>query len=70
MSEGSGGADRRPGSRDGSDGNDTPDDSEHPVEGSSITERELEEIPVLAGNVIGGTALFALISYAQIMKEI
>ncbi len=26
--------------------------------------------PVLAGNVIGGTALFALISYAQIMKEI
>ncbi len=26
--------------------------------------------PVLAGNVIGGTALFALISYAQVMKEI
>ncbi len=27
-------------------------------------------LPVLAGNVIGGTALFALISYAQVMKEI
>jgi formate/nitrite transporter FocA (FNT family) len=27
-------------------------------------------VPVLIGNVIGGTALFALISYAQIMKEI
>lgn len=27
-------------------------------------------IPVLAGNVIGGTALFALISYAQVMREI
>jgi formate/nitrite transporter FocA (FNT family) len=27
-------------------------------------------IPVLIGNVIGGTALFALISYAQVMKEI
>ncbi len=26
--------------------------------------------PVLAGNVVGGTALFALLSYAQIMKEI
>ncbi|HEX4333199.1 MAG TPA: formate/nitrite transporter family protein [Usitatibacter sp.] len=26
--------------------------------------------PVLAGNVIGGTALFAVISYAQVMKEI
>lgn len=26
-------------------------------------------LPVLAGNVIGGTALFALISYAQVMKE-
>lgn len=26
--------------------------------------------PVLIGNVIGGTALFALISYAQVMKEI
>jgi formate/nitrite transporter FocA (FNT family) len=25
--------------------------------------------PVLAGNVVGGTALFALISYAQVMKE-
>jgi formate/nitrite transporter FocA (FNT family) len=27
-------------------------------------------IPVLLGNVVGGTALFALISYAQVMKEI
>jgi formate-nitrite transporter family protein len=27
-------------------------------------------IPVLIGNVIGGTALFALISYAQVMQEI
>jgi formate/nitrite transporter FocA (FNT family) len=27
-------------------------------------------IPVLIGNVIGGTALFALISYAQVMEEI
>jgi formate/nitrite transporter FocA (FNT family) len=27
-------------------------------------------IPVLIGNVIGGTALFALIAYAQIMKEV
>jgi len=26
--------------------------------------------PVLIGNVIGGTALFALISYAQVMEEI
>jgi len=26
--------------------------------------------PVLVGNIIGGTALFALISYAQAMKEI
>ena len=26
--------------------------------------------PVLAGNVVGGTALFALIAYAQVMKEI
>lgn len=26
--------------------------------------------PVLVGNVVGGTALFALISYAQIMKEL
>jgi formate/nitrite transporter FocA (FNT family) len=27
-------------------------------------------VPVLAGNVIGGTALFALIAYAQVMEEI
>jgi formate-nitrite transporter family protein len=27
-------------------------------------------IPVLIGNVVGGTALFALISYAQVMQEI
>jgi formate/nitrite transporter FocA (FNT family) len=27
-------------------------------------------LPVLVGNVIGGTALFALLSYAQVMKEI
>ncbi len=27
-------------------------------------------IPVLLGNVVGGTALFALLSYAQVMKEI
>jgi formate-nitrite transporter family protein len=27
-------------------------------------------LPVLAGNIVGGTALFALISYAQVMKEI
>jgi formate-nitrite transporter family protein len=27
-------------------------------------------IQVLIGNVIGGTALFALIAYAQVMKEI
>jgi formate/nitrite transporter FocA (FNT family) len=27
-------------------------------------------IPVLVGNIIGGTALFALIAYAQVMKEI
>jgi formate-nitrite transporter family protein len=26
--------------------------------------------PVLIGNIIGGTALFALIAYAQVMKEI
>ena len=26
-------------------------------------------IPVLIGNVIGGTALFAMISYAQVMEE-
>jgi formate/nitrite transporter FocA (FNT family) len=27
-------------------------------------------LPVLLGNVIGGAALFALIAYAQVMKEI
>lgn len=27
-------------------------------------------LPVLAGNIIGGTALFAMIAYAQVMKEI
>jgi formate-nitrite transporter family protein len=27
-------------------------------------------LPVLAGNIVGGTALFALLSYAQVMKEI
>jgi formate-nitrite transporter family protein len=27
-------------------------------------------VPVLIGNIIGGTALFAMISYAQVMKEI
>jgi formate/nitrite transporter FocA (FNT family) len=27
-------------------------------------------IPVLLGNIVGGTALFALLSYAQVMKEI
>jgi formate-nitrite transporter family protein len=27
-------------------------------------------VPVLIGNIIGGTALFALISYAQVMEEI
>jgi formate/nitrite transporter FocA (FNT family) len=27
-------------------------------------------LPVLVGNIIGGTALFALLSYAQVMKEI
>ena len=27
-------------------------------------------LPVLTGNVVGGTALFALISYAQVMEEI
>jgi formate-nitrite transporter family protein len=26
--------------------------------------------PVLLGNMVGGTALFALISYAQVMEEI
>jgi formate/nitrite transporter FocA (FNT family) len=28
------------------------------------------EIPVLIGNIVGGTALFALISYAQVAKEV
>jgi formate/nitrite transporter FocA (FNT family) len=27
-------------------------------------------VPVLIGNVIGGTALFAMIAYAQVMEEI
>lgn len=27
-------------------------------------------LPVLAGNIVGGTALFAMISHAQVMKEI
>ncbi len=27
-------------------------------------------LPVLLGNIVGGTALFAVISYAQVMKEI
>jgi formate/nitrite transporter FocA (FNT family) len=27
-------------------------------------------LPVLLGNILGGTALFALIAYAQVMKEI
>jgi len=27
-------------------------------------------LPVLLGNVVGGTVLFALISYAQVMNEI
>jgi formate/nitrite transporter FocA (FNT family) len=27
-------------------------------------------IPVLLGNIVGGTALFAVLSYAQVMKEI
>jgi formate/nitrite transporter FocA (FNT family) len=27
-------------------------------------------VPVFIGNVIGGTVLFALISYAQVMGEI
>lgn len=27
-------------------------------------------LPVLAGNIVGGTALFAVISYAQVMEEI
>ncbi len=27
-------------------------------------------VPVLAGNIVGGTVLFAVLSYAQVMKEI
>jgi formate-nitrite transporter family protein len=27
-------------------------------------------VPVLFGNIVGGTALFALLSYAQVMREI
>ena len=27
-------------------------------------------VPVLIGNVVGGTALFALLAYAQVMQEI
>ncbi len=27
-------------------------------------------VPVLVGNIVGGTALFAVLSYAQVMKEI
>ena len=27
-------------------------------------------LPVLFGNIVGGMALFALIAYAQVMKEI
>jgi len=27
-------------------------------------------LPVLAGNLVGGTVLFALLSYAQVMKEL
>ena len=27
-------------------------------------------LPVLFGNVVGGTVLFALISYAQVAKEV
>ena len=27
-------------------------------------------LPVLLGNIVGGTVLFALLSYAQVMKEI
>jgi len=27
-------------------------------------------MPVLVGNIIGGTVLFGLISYAQVMSEI
>ena len=27
-------------------------------------------LPVLLGNVVGGTALFAVLAYAQVMKEV
>ena len=27
-------------------------------------------VPVLLGNIVGGTVLFAVLSYAQVMKEI
>ena len=27
-------------------------------------------LPTLTGNIVGGTALFAVLSYAQVMKEI
>jgi formate/nitrite transporter FocA (FNT family) len=27
-------------------------------------------LPVLLGNIVGGTVLFALLSYAQVMKEL
>jgi len=27
-------------------------------------------LPVLLGNIVGGSALFALLSYAQVMHEI
>jgi formate-nitrite transporter family protein len=27
-------------------------------------------VPVLLGNIVGGSALFALLSYAQVMKEL
>jgi formate/nitrite transporter FocA (FNT family) len=27
-------------------------------------------VPVLAGNIVGGTVLFAVLSYAQVMQEI
>jgi len=27
-------------------------------------------LPALAGNIVGGTALFAMIAHAQVMKEI
>ena len=48
-----------------------------PVELSDLGQTLMHEpmvtdffVPVLIGNVIGGTALFALIAYAQVMKEI